>query len=151
MASQTASVCGFNERQDCKWCIPRRSTHTLPRRSLLSKCLTTSRYPHQCNIAQAHKCAVFPAPNFTTLLLLFRKWSVWSQAYTRTYAFTSHTGELHLFAGNRKRGTNLQISKHLVSVQRGNFRILPAIAYVELYLHFSTEFHKFALCRQRAS
>ena len=48
-----------------------------------------------------------------------------------------HTQEnFTFFAGNRKRDTKLQISINLVSVRRENFGLLPAIAYVELYLHF---------------
>jgi hypothetical protein len=45
MISQTASISGFREWQDCKWRIPRRSTHTLPMPSLLSKYHSMSRYP----------------------------------------------------------------------------------------------------------
>jgi hypothetical protein len=35
--------------QGCKWCSPRRSTHTLPRRSLLSEYHTGFRCTRKCN------------------------------------------------------------------------------------------------------
>lgn len=66
-----------------------------------------------------------PLSRHTITFFSPRKWSVWSQAYTRAYAFTPHTEEPNLFARNTKRGTKLHVSINLLIVQMDSFRIYP--------------------------
>ena len=62
-ARRVEILCSADDKTVCRLCVPRRSTHTLPGRSLLPSGPAVSRYTPPCDVADAHtKSATFRQP-----------------------------------------------------------------------------------------